>query len=215
MATHFMEKEHQQTRFERIISGSRFALLLAGMAGVVLTSRSALARSGEERFASPDAAESALVTAAKARDTNAMHAIFGPESRELVSPDVVQASNAFSNFVRRVGEKVDLARQSDSNIVLEIGFDRWPFPIPLVQDKGQWFFDTAAGREEILNRRIGMNELAAMRVCHAYVEAQREYASEPRNGDDVLEYARHLRSTTNTHDGLYWHAEPGEELSPF
>ena len=144
-------------------------------------------------------------------DTNELRAIFGPESRELVSPDAVQAGTGFSNFVRRVDEKVEFARQSDTKIELQIGLDAWPFPIPLVQDNGQWFFDTAAGREEILNRRIGMNELAAIRVCRAYVDAQREYASQPRNGGEVLEYARHLRSTTNTHDGLYWHAEPGEE----
>jgi hypothetical protein len=100
-------------------------------------------------------------------------------------------------------------------VELQLGLEAWPFPIPLVQDKGQWFFDTAAGREEILNRRIGMNELAAIRVCRAYLEAQREYASEPRNGDGVLEYAQHFRSTTNTHDGLYWHVEAGEPPSPF
>lgn len=82
---------------------------------------------------------------------------------------------------------MELARQSDTKIELRIGLDAWPFPIPLVQDKGQWFFDTAAGREEILNRRIGMNELGAIRVCRAYVEAQREYASQPRNGGEVLD----------------------------
>jgi hypothetical protein len=98
--------------------------------------------------------------------------------------------------------------------VLQIGADAWPFPIPLAQQGGQWFFDTAAGREEILNRRIGVYELAAIRICQAYVDAQREYASQPRNGDDVVEYAQRLRSTANTHDGLYWHTEPGEELSP-
>ena len=136
------------------------------------------------------------------------------KERDLVSPDAVQASNSFSNFVRRLSRKVDLAHGSDSNIVLEIGADAWPFPIPLTQQGGQWFFDTAAGREEILNRRIGVDELAAIRVCQAYVDAQREYAGQPRNGDDVLEYAQRLRGTTNTHDGLYWHTEPGEELSP-
>ena len=196
-------------------SAGRFGLIALGLFGLSFTPQSALAGGGEERFASPEAAESALALATKTGDTNALRAIFGPESRELASPDLVQASNAFSNFARRLGEKAVLARQSDSKIELQIGVDAWPFPIPLVQDKGQWFFDTAAGREEILNRRIGMNELAAMRVCRAYVEAQREYASQPRNGGEVLEYARHLRSTTNTHDGLYWHAAPGEELSPF
>ncbi len=173
------------------------------------------AQASQRHFATPKEAVDALTAAAKAGNTNDIHAIFGPESRELVSPDAVQAANAFSNFVRRVSEKVVYARQSDTNMELQLGLDAWPFPIPLVQANGQWFFDTAAGREEILNRRIGMNELAAIRVCHAYVEAQREYASQPRNGDGVLEYAQHFRSTTNTHDGLYWHAEPGEETSPF
>ena len=201
--------------FKKLKSTGRYGLTALALAGLSFSPLSALAGGGEERFASPEAAESALAAAVKVRDTNTLRAIFGPESRELVSPDVVQASNAFSNFVRRVGEKVELARQSDSKIELQIGVDAWPFPIPLVQDKGQWFFDTAAGWEEILNRRIGMNELAAIRVCHAYVDAQREYASQPRNGGDVLEYAQHLRSTTNTRDGLYWHAQPGEEASPF
>jgi len=169
----------------------------------------------QPRFASPQEAGSALAAAAKAGDPNGMKAIFGPGIQELASPDAVQAGNAFSNFVRRVGEKVALERLSDSKMELQIGADAWPFPIPLVQDKGEWYFDTAAGREEILNRRIGMDELAAIRVCRAYVDAQREYASQPRNGDEVIEYARHFRSTTNTHDGLYWHVEPGETPSPF
>jgi hypothetical protein len=169
-------------------------------------------------FDSPQAAVQSLAAAAQTQNTNAMLAIFGPQSRDLVSPDAVQAGNAFSNFVRRLGEKRELVtNQSGSKVLLQIGLDAWPFPIPLVQDKdkGQWFFDTAAGREEILNRRIGMDELGAIGVCRAYVEAQREYASQPRNGGEVLEYARHLRSTTNTHDGLYWHVQPGEETSPF
>jgi hypothetical protein len=175
---------------------------------------SAQGSAGEQRFASPQEATNALVAAAKAKDTNALRAIFGPEGCDLVSPDAVQAGNSFSNFVRRLTRKVDLARKSDSNIVLEIGADAWPFPIPLAQQGGQWFFDTAAGKEEILNRRIGTDELAAIRVCQAYMDAQREYAGQPRNGDGVLEYAQRLRSTTNTHDGLYWHTGPGEELSP-
>lgn len=204
-----------QNLYEKLKSAGRFGLIALGLMGLAFSPLPALARGGEERFATPEAAVAALTAAAKATNTNVLHAIFGPESRELVSPDVVQAGTGFSNFVRRVGEKVNLARQSESKIVLQIGAEAWPFPIPLVPDRGQWFFDTAAGREEILNRRIGMDELAAMRVCHACVEAQREYASQPRNGGEVLEYAQHLRSTTNTHDGLYWHAQPGEELSPF
>jgi hypothetical protein len=227
------------TMFEKLSSTGRFGLIALVLAGLSCSCRSDMGGGAEQRvaspqafapageapvptttlqlhFPSPESAVAALAAAAKAADTNDMRAIFGPESQEMVSPDVVQASTAFSNFVRRVSEKVVFASQSDTNrIELQLGLEAWPFPIPLVQSRGEWFFDTLAGREEILNRRIGMNELAAIRVCRAYVDAQREYASQPRNGDDVLEYARHFRSTTNTHDGLYWHVEPGEPPSPF
>jgi hypothetical protein len=99
-------------------------------------------------------------------------------------------------------------------MTLETGTNGWPFPIPLVKQDGQWFFDTAAGREEILARRIGRDEMGAIAVCNAYVDAQREYASQDRMGDGVLAYAQFLRSTPGTHDGLFWPAKPGEELSP-
>ena len=209
-----MEERNKQMIPNKLKFGTRFGLVLLLLAGCSSRPVSTPGGGGEQRFASPQEAANALVAAAKAKDTNALHSIFGPEGGHLVSPDAVQAGNLFSNFVRRLSRKVDLAHGSDSNIVLEIGADAWPFPIPLTQQGGQWFFDTTAGREEILNRRIGVDELAAIRVCHAYVDAQREYAGQPRNGDGVLEYAQRLRSTTNTRDGLYWHTEPGEELSP-
>ena len=202
--------------YQRFKSAGRVGWMALVAAGLSLAPHVALAGGGEQRFATPEAAEAALALAAKSQDTNAMTVILGPASRELVSPDAVQAGHAYSNFVRRISEKVEIVRSSDSKKVeLQIGAEGWPFPIPLVQDNGQWFFDTVAGREEILNRRIGADELGAIRVCRAYVEAQREYAGEPRNGGEILEYARHLRSATNTHDGLYWHAEPGAEVSPF
>ncbi|MGD0905823.1 MAG: DUF2950 domain-containing protein [Terracidiphilus sp.] len=210
-----MDQRNKQMILHKPKLGARISLILLLLAGCCSTHPvSAVGSGGEQRFASPDAAVAALVAAAKAKDTNALHSIFGPEGRDLVSSDAVQSGNSFSNFVRRLTRKVDLMHSSDSNIVLQIGADAWPFPIPLAQQGGQWFFDTAAGREEILNRRIGVDELAAIRICQAYVDAQREYASQPRNGDDVVEYAQRLRSTANTHDGLYWHTEPGEELSP-
>jgi hypothetical protein len=168
----------------------------------------------EERFATPDDAVAALKAAAETKDTKALDKIFGSAVHDLVSPDAIQASNAFNLFARRVSERTKLNHDSDSRIGLQIGYDAWPFPIPLVEEKDKWFFDTEAGKEEILNRRIGMDELATIRVCESYVEAQREYAGEDRNHDDVLEYAQHLRSTPGQHDGLYWHAEPGDEASP-
>lgn len=169
---------------------------------------------GEERFASTEAAMNTLMAAATNHDTNAMHVIFGPEGHRLVSPDVVQASQEFQRFVQRMQERTRLATNFDSSVTLELGADAWPFPIPLVKQDGQWFFDTAAGRREILNRRIGRDELGVIEVCRAYVEAQREYASQDRMGDGVLAYAQFLHSSADKHDGLFWPAKPGEELSP-
>jgi hypothetical protein len=168
----------------------------------------------EERFDNPDDAVTALKTAAEMKDMKALDKIFGSELHKLVSPDEVQASNAFNLFMRRISEKTKLNHEEESKVVLQIGYDGWPFPIPIVEEKDKWFFDTAAGKEEILNRRIGMDELGAIRVCNAYVDAQREYASEDHTSDGVMEYAQHLRSSPGQHDGLYWHAEPGEEASP-
>jgi hypothetical protein len=169
----------------------------------------------EQAFSTPDEAVSALREAAARHDTNALHAIFGPEGRKLVSPDAVQATAEYQRFVQRLAEGTRLATNADSSLTLNLGADAWPFPIPLAQAQGRWFFDTAAGAAEILNRRIGQDELGAIEVCRAYVEAQREYASQDRLGDGVLAYARFLRSTPGTHDGLFWPAKPGEDFSPF
>jgi hypothetical protein len=168
----------------------------------------------EQTFATPAAAVNALVAAATDNDTNALRAIFGPEERDLISPDAVQATAGYQRFVQRVKEKVEMITNSDSNMTLEIGADGWPFPIPLAKDDSRWYFDTAAGKAEVLARRIGRDELGAISVCTAYVEAQREYASQDRMGDGVLAYAQYLHSTPGTHDGLFWPAKAGEELSP-
>jgi len=168
----------------------------------------------EQTFTSPQEAVNALVAAATNHDTNALHSIFGSEGHGLISPDVVQATEAFKMFVQHLTERAQVVTNSDSNVTLEIGTNAWPFPIPLVKQDGQWFFDTAAGRQEILVRRIGRDELGAIDVCNAYVEAQREYASKDRMGDGVLAYAQFLCSTPGTHDGLFWPTISGGELSP-
>ncbi|MGD0615069.1 MAG: DUF2950 domain-containing protein [Verrucomicrobiota bacterium] len=196
------------------VSRSRALAPILALAVLFLLPSQRLFAAGEQRFATPDEAVNALTAAAKARDTNEMHAIFGPAAHDLVSPDVVQATAEFQAFVERLTQRVQLVPGSDSRITLQIGQDGWPFPIPLVKQDGQWFFDTAAGMEEILNRRIGMNELDTIAVCHACVSAQREYASKDRNGDGVLQYAQLIRSTPGTHDGLYWSQKTGDELSP-
>ena len=103
-----------------------------------------------------------------------------------MSPDAVQATQEFEVFVNRLSEKTELVRRSESNCVLQLGADAWPFPIPLLKADGQWRFDTEAGRQEVLNRRVGRNELCALAVCLAYVAAQREYAGKDLDGDEVL-----------------------------
>jgi hypothetical protein len=185
-----------------------------GLALLALTLPVCMSAADEQTFAAPQAAVNALVAAAQNHDTNALHAIFGPAGHDLISPDAVQATEEYKMFVQRLTEKTRLINHSDSNVTVEIGADGWPFPIPLVKQDGQWFFDTIAGREEILARRIGMDETGANNVCNAYVEAQHEYAGQDRLGDGVLAYAQFLRSTSGTHDGLFWPAKPGEELSP-
>jgi hypothetical protein len=196
-----------------LISTLRHAWLVAVIPGLLALPELSRA-DGEQTFDSTDQAVQALVTAAKNDDTNAVHLIFGPESYRLMSPDAVQADQGFKLFVQRLTEKTVLVNHSDSNSTLELGADAWPFPIPLVKQDGKWFFDTVAGEEEILNRRIGMDELGAIDVCEGYVGAQREYASQDRIGDGVFAYAQFLWSTPGTQDGLYWPAQPGEALSP-
>lgn len=189
-------------------------LLAIGLGSIAIPAPAA--DDGQLGFNSPSNAVDALVTAAKNNDTNTMHAIFGPAGMELMSPDPVQAAAAQQKFVERLTEKTRIANLTETNATLELGNDAWPFPIPLVKQDGQWFYDSRAGRDEVFRRRIGMDELGAISVCHAYVDAQREYASEDRMGDGVLAFAQYLHSTPGTHDGLFWptNGEPDGELSP-
>ena len=168
----------------------------------------------QQTFSSPQDAVDALVLAAKNHDTKALHAIFGPEGKDLVSPDVVQAEDESKKFVGCLTQKTKLINRSDSSVTVEMGADNWPFPVPLVKQDGKWHFDTDAGKQEILARRIGRDEIYAMKVCRVYVAAQREYASLDRMGDGVLAYAQLLHSTAGKRDGLYWPSKPGEALSP-
>jgi len=185
-----------------------------GLALFVLILPVGASAANEQTFASPQDALNALMAAATDHDETALHLIFGPEGHALVSPDLVQASDESNLFIKRLKQKVQLFNNSDSNITLEIGDDSWPFPIPLVKQDGKWFFDSNAGKQEILARRIGRDEIGAINVSNSYVDAQREYASQDRLGDGVLAYAQFLHSNAGKHDGLYWHSQSGDELSP-
>jgi hypothetical protein len=166
------------------------------------------------KFASPEAAVAALRVATDATDTNALRIILGPASEELQNPDRIQATNELKTFSSALAETNHLARVSDTLVVLELGDDLWPFPVPIVKRDGGWSFDTEAGKDELLSRRIGRNELATLPVMRAYVEAQREYASTDQDGDEVLEYAQRLVSSPGKHDGLYWPPDFNGEESP-
>ncbi len=173
------------------------------------------AADAQKTFATPDEAVASLAAAMKSQDGDTLRAIFGPGLADVENPDRVQATNDFRAFAAALGEKHRLARQSQTSFVLEVGTNSWPFPIPIVQQDGRWLFDTVAGKEELLNRRIGKNELAVLEIMRAYVDAQRDYASRDRDGDGVLEYAQKLASAPGMKDGLYWSLELDGESSPF
>jgi hypothetical protein len=167
-------------------------------------------------FASDEEAMSAMLAAVKAQDHERVHLLLGPAWKELVSGDKVEDANAFKKFASRAAERTRLRKQDDTTSIVYVGKDDWPFPIPIAKTAdGKWFFDTEAGKTEILARRIGANELNTISVCRTYVEAQREYASKERDGSDVLKYAQRILSTPGKMNGLYWNAAAGQEQSPF
>ena len=157
-------------------------------------------------FATPEEAVAALSSAVQAKDTNALQGIFGPAWADVRNPDRVQAASDLQTFAAALEATNHLEHESDTRYVLDVGEQSWPFPIPLVKLDGKWFFDTQAGEEEILDRRIGKNELETLQTVRAYVAAQREYASRDRDGSQVLKYAQRLFSSPGTKDGLYWPA---------
>ena len=172
----------------------------------------------QSTFATPEAAADALVDAlGNAEDEAPFVALFGTaRSAELRgSADPIEWREDRLALHRAAQEKVTVRRDADDLAVLVLGLKAWPFPIPLVKENAAWRFDTDAGVEEILNRRIGEHELAAVELLHAYVDAQVEYASEDRDGDQVMEYAQRVLSPTGTKQGLYWPDADGGDPSPF
>ncbi len=172
-------------------------------------------KNAQKTFLTPEDAAQALITAAKTDNVQQLLAIFGPEGKQLVfSGDEVEDKAALERFARAYDEKNQLVRANDNKTVLEVGNDRWPLPVPIVKAGGEWRFDTAKGKEEIVNRRIGKNELSTIQVCLAYVEAQREYASKDRTGDGLFEYSQKFMSDPGKKNGLYWEVKESEEPSP-
>jgi DUF2950 family protein len=166
-------------------------------------------------YASPEEARQALMGAARAKDRSALKEIFGAGYDKLLSGDEVQDNRELEQFVTALDVSAKLEPTGSDKVTLAIGAENWPFPIPIVKRDGKWSFDTAAGTEEILNRRIGENELSAIATCRAYVLAQWEYFTEgDHDNDGVAEYAQHFSSMPGHKDGLYWDTPEGDRLSP-
>jgi len=170
---------------------------------------------GQRFFASPDDAVKALQAATQSKDKPALREIFGPEFDELLTGDQVQDANNARRFAAILAQGCKFVKDGEEKITLEVGTNDWPMPIPLVKVEGQWHFDTPAGKEEIINRHIGKDELHAIGVCRAYVTAQRQYATAGPNAAAGGKYARKFKSTPGKRDGLYWPAADGEAASPF
>jgi len=172
------------------------------------------AETKQKNFASPEEASSALVGALKAGDAKVTMDILGPGSKDIVqSGDAVADKAAGERFVRAYAEANKLDKSGDK-AVLNVGKDNWPFPVPIVKDGTGWRFDSKAGKEEILNRRIGGNELSVVQVVQAYVDAQRDYYLLNPQKDKLLHYAQKFASAQGKRDGLYFPTKAGEKPSP-
>lgn len=194
--------------------GRLVALLLALVLISAPESRLFAAEAKQRRFTSLEQATTALVDAIKANDRKVLLDILGPEGLSLVdSGDAVADRNTGQRFAAEY-DRGHRLEGGGGKVVLFVGPDDFPFPIPLVPEGPVWRFDTKAGKEEILNRRIGRNELHAIQVSLAYVDAQREYYSEDRNDDGLREYAQHFASAPGKRDGLFWETKAGEAPSP-
>jgi hypothetical protein len=169
----------------------------------------------QQTFKTPEEAATALVNAAKSGDSKSIVTVLGPDGEDIVSSgDEVADAATRAKFIAAYDAKHTIAMEGDSKAVMVVGPDDFPLPIPLVRKDGLWRFDTAAGREEILFRRIGENELDAIQSALAYVDAQDEYAEKDRTGAGVNTYAQRIISQPGKKDGLYWPTSQGEEVSP-
>jgi hypothetical protein len=179
--------------------------ILAGMALIP-----AGAQTGQKTFATPQEAAQALIDASANNDTAALLQIFGPGGKDIVqSGDAAADKERREQFAALARQKLQVEVDEDKDrATLIVGPDEWPLPVPIVLEKGQWRFHSAVGRVEILARRVGRNELTAMDVCRAYVEAQMDYASRDRTASGTLQYAQRILSAPGKKDGLYWDGEP-------
>lgn len=189
--------------FSQFVAG---AILLA----LCLAVSAAAQQSGQKTFSSPEEAARALFTAAQNNDTKALLELFGPDGKEVVSSgDEAEDALNRANFSKHYQEMSRLVKEPDGSVCLYVGERNWPYPIPLVNKGNQWYFDTNAGKKEILFRRIGWNEISAIHICEQLVAAQKDFAKQNDNA-----YAQKIFSDQGKHDGLYWKAADNEPQSP-
>jgi Protein of unknown function (DUF2950) len=206
------------------------AIFISGFLALVLhaapqakTDAAAAPQVKQKAFDSPKQATDSLLQAAESFDVPALKEILGPDSDDIVSSeDPVMDKNRATAFANKAKEKmsVEIDKQNRNQAILIVGKDDFPLPIPIVKRKGKWSFDTKVGREEILNRRVGANELNAIEICRGFVEAQHEYAQEKHDDSKVNQYAQRVLSTPGKHDGLAsqnpdgtWGGPVGEEVA--
>jgi hypothetical protein len=167
---------------------------------------------GQKQFDTPKQAADALIQVATNLDVAAAKEILGPDGEDIISSeDPVMDKNRATGFANKAKEKtsVELDKKNPNHAILVVGNDDFPLPIPIVKQKGKWFFDTKVGREEILNRRVGANELNAIEICRGFDEAQHDYAEEKHDDSKVNQYAQRILSTPGKHDGLAWQNTDG------
>ena len=186
---------------------------------LLLLSTAALNAAEQERqatFKNAEDAVAALATALQNSDKDSLLLLFDRQYEgQLTGGDEENAKETLRIVGRAMQTRTELIDDGRNRKVIVVGSENWPVPFSLIREKGMWRFDTEAGIEEAINRRVGRNELNAVSICRAYVDAQIEYASADRDGDEVLEYAQALVSTGGSQDGLFWKAAPGERISPF
>ena len=189
-----------------LLKMAAFAVLLLAC----FSAGSAAQEKGQKRFSSPEEASQALVAAAQNNDEKTMLEILGPDAQDIVSSgDPTQDAENHANFARKYQEMHRFVKVPDGSVMLYIGAENWPAPIPLRMKGNAWFFDTEAGKMEILFRRIGRNELSAVRICQELVAAQKDYYAMQHS-----EYAKQIYSDEGQHNGLYWKVAEGEPQSP-
>ncbi|MEY2540099.1 MAG: hypothetical protein QOG67_3839 [Verrucomicrobiota bacterium] len=212
----FFEMERRHRRREKLSFHKSTWASLSKLAAVVilltwcLSSRSMAQQKGQKTFSSPQDASDALVAAAQSNDEKTMLEILGPDGKQIVSSgDETEDALHRANFVQKYQEMHRLLKEPDGTTTLYIGAENWPTPIPLVNKGNAWYFNTEAGKKEILYRRIGRNEMSTIGVCQELVAAEKEYHSAQHD-----EYARKFFSDQGQHNGLYWKVADGEPQSP-